>query len=145
MTVSTDWMEWGIHTVEITYRTGRQLILGKDREGLEWELNHELHWRAPRWGPGSGRFQVSKASAVVELPAGIEPSLGRRAPGIEAEPIPHGAKFLVDRPMVRNVPPTLSLHWPPGLLAPAAYEEESFAEAPPGVVVSLALCAAARR
>ena len=68
MTVSTvDSMEWGIHTVEITYRTGRQLILGKDREGLEWELDHEVGWEGFRWG---GQFPVSKASAVVELPAG---------------------------------------------------------------------------
>ena len=141
MTVSTvDSMEWGIHTVEITYRTGRQLILGKDREGLEWELDHEVGWEGFGWG---GQLPVSKASAVVELPAGIEPSLGRRVPGIEAEPTPHGAKFLVSPVMNRRFSPTLSLHWPPGLLAPAAYEGESFAEAHPGVVVSLALCAAA--
>ena len=141
MTVSTvDSMEWGIHTVEITYRTGRQLILGKDREGLEWELDHEVGWEGFRWG---GQLPVSKASAVVELPAGIEASLGKRAPGIEAEPTPSGVKFLVSPVMNRRFSPTLSLHWPPGLLAPAAYEEESFAEAHPGVVVSLALFAAA--
>ena len=140
MTVSTDWMEWGIHTVEITYRTGRQLILGKDREGLEWELDHEVGWEGFRWG---GQLTVSKASAVVELPAGIEASLGKRAQGIEAEPTPSGVKFLVSPVMNRRFSPTLSLHWPPGLLAPAAYEGESFAEAHPGVVVSLALFAAA--
>ena len=143
MTVSTDWMEWGIHTVEITYRTGRQLILGKDVERLAWELNRKVYWIGSRWGSQSERFPVSKASAVVKLPAGIEPSLGKKAPGIQAEPIPNGAKFLVDRPTDRNASPTLSLHWPPGLLAPAAYEEESFAEAHPWVVVSLALFAAA--
>ena len=124
-------VEWGVHTVEITYRTGRQLLLLKDREVLRWKLNHLLKWQGRDWG---GTFPVDKVSATVELPEGIQGTLGRVPAGTQAEVTPRGAKFAAPKPRERL---TLELQWPPGRLAPVAYEEDSFLEAHPWVVFSL--------
>ncbi|MAT47501.1 MAG: hypothetical protein CMO35_08735 [Verrucomicrobiaceae bacterium] len=128
-------VEWGVHTVEITYRTGRQLLLLKDREVLRWNLNPSLEWRGHDWG---GRFPVDKVSATVELPEGIQGTLGRVPAEMQAEVTPTGAKFETRGPTL-----TLELQWPPGRLAPIAYEEDSFLEAHPWVVFSLVLFAGA--
>ena len=129
-------VEWGVHTVEITYRTGRQLLLLKDREVLRWKLNHLLKWQGRDWG---GTFPVDKVSATVELPEGIQGTLGRVPAGTQAEVTPRGAKFETKA----RAKLTLELQWPPGLLAPVAYEEDSFLEAHPWVVFSLVLFAGA--
>ncbi len=129
-------VEWGVHTVEITYRTGRQLLLLKDREVLRWKLNHLLKWQGRDWG---GTFPVDKVSATVELPEGIQGTLGRVPAGTQAEVTPRGAKFATKA----RGKLTLELQWPPGRLAPVAYEEDSFLEAHPWVVFSLALFAGA--
>ena len=129
--------EWGVHTVEITYRTGRQLLLLEDREVLRWKLNHPLKWQGYDWG---GTFPKHKVSATVELPEGIQGTLGQVPTGTQAEVTPRGAKF--EAPKSRESL-TLELQWPPGLLAPVAYEEDSFLEAHPWVVFSLVLFAGA--
>ena len=126
-------VKWGVHTVEITYRTGRQLLLLKDRELLRWNLNPQLGWK--RQGLG-GSFPVDKVSATVELPGGIQATLGQIPAEMQAEITPTGAKFETRVPTQ-----TLELQWPPGLLAPIAYEEDSFPEAHPWVVFSLVLFA----
>jgi uncharacterized membrane protein YgcG len=130
-------VEWGVHIVEITYRTGRQLRLLEDREVLRWKLNHPLKWQGHDWG---GTFPLHKVSATVELPEGIQGTLGQVPTGTQAEVTPRGAKF--EAPKSRESL-TLELQWPPGLLAPVAYEEDSFLEAHPWVVFSLVLFAGA--
>ena len=130
-------VEWGVHTVEITYRTGRQLLLLEDREVLPWKLNHPLKWQGH---DGGGTFPLDKVSATVELPEGIQGTLGRVPPGMQAEVTPRGAKFEALKPRESL---TMELQWPPGLLAPAAYEEDSFLAAHSGVVLGLVLLAGA--
>ncbi len=127
---SGQFVEWGVHTVEITYRTGRQLLLLEDREVLRWELGHpRLGWQGHYWG---GIFPLDKVSATVELPEGIQGTLGQVPAEMQAEVTPTGAKF-----ETRVTDLTLELQWPPGRLDPVAYEEDSFLEAHPWVVFSL--------
>tara|TARA_B100000959_G_C14911957_1_gene595553 strand:- start:6 stop:1448 length:1443 start_codon:yes stop_codon:yes gene_type:complete len=59
---------------------------------------------------------------------------------MKAEVTPRGAKFEALKPRESL---TMELQWPPGLLAPAAYEEDSFLAAHPGVVLGLVLLAGA--
>ncbi|MED5417996.1 MAG: DUF2207 domain-containing protein, partial [Verrucomicrobiota bacterium] len=139
--VSTgQFVEWGVHTVEITYRTGRQLLLLEDREVLPWKLNHPLKWQGRDGGGTFPLVPLDKVSATVELPEGIQGTLGRVPPGMQAEVTPRGAKFEALKPRESL---TMELQWPPGLLAPAAYEEDSFLAAHPGVVLGLVLLAGA--
>ena len=76
----------------------------------------------------------------MELPEGIQGTLGRVPPGMQAEVTPRGAKFEALKPRESL---TMELQWPPGLLAPAAYEEDSFLAAHSGVVLGLVLLAGA--
>ena len=130
-------LEWGVHTYEITYRRGRELVLNADREALLWSLDA----LSVRWG--GGPFPLDRVSATVELPAGIKATSAHGSfSGKEAKLTPTGAKIEALR-LNSSQELQLWVEWSPGLLAPAAYEEDSFLAAHPGVVLGLVLLAGA--
>ncbi len=108
----------GIHTYEITYRTGRQLSHDKGRDALYWNVN------------GAGwSFPIDEVSATVTLPAGIKGTkiwgytgkLNEKGKDYRAELTATGATIVTNRPFDPEEKLSLVLEWPPGLLDAAAY------------------------
>lgn len=108
----------GIHTYEITYRTGRQLSLMQNRDTLFWNVN------------GTGwSFPIDEVSATVALPAGIEGTkirgytgkLNEKGEDYRAGLTETGATIAATRPFEPRENLSLVLEWPQGLLDAAAY------------------------
>ena len=107
----------GPYTYQVTYRTGGQLSLEKDRDVLYWNVN------GTHWG-----FPADKVTATVALPEGIKGSKvggstgkhGEQGKDYKATLTRTGATIEATRPFRAGENLTVVLEWPTGQLDAAA-------------------------